>query len=217
MRAAFQFLVLVLAVLVQPDACEARDETGRLARRAELVRELLEEGVAAEALAEAAALVAEAPAATNALAGTAAERALFNGTREGVVEAFRTARDPRVFRIAGATLDILFHADEDFGRANPSLAAQVEMCRDSWTERDKADAKARIAALAQRKRRRGPGAWLATGVVGFYKLFIGPALGNRCVLEPSCSQYYLEASRRHGLLGIPMTADRFVREPVESN
>ena len=217
MRTALQFLVLVLAVLCRPDLCEARDETARLARRAQLVRELLEEGAATEAISEAAALVAESPAATNALIDTAAERALFNGSREGVVEAFRTARDPRVFRVAGAALDLLFLADKDFCKANPSLVTQVEMCRGGWTEKDLADARACIGAIAQRKEHHGPGTWLAAGVVGFYRLFVGPAIGDRCVLEPSCSQYYLEASRKHGILGVPMITDRFVREPVESN
>ena len=62
----------------------------------------------------------------------------------------------------------------------------------------------------------GIGGWLARRVVGFYRMFVGPAIGNRCVLEPSCSRYCLQATRKHGLLGIPMTADRFVREPVAS-
>ncbi len=62
----------------------------------------------------------------------------------------------------------------------------------------------------------GIGGWASRRVTGFYKTVIGPAIGARCALEPSCSQYFLEASRRHGLLGFPMTADRFVREPVVS-
>ncbi len=217
MRTAPSVIALLLAVLIRPVACEARDEAARLARRAELVRELLEEGAVAEALSEVAALVAEAPAATNALTATAAERALFNGTREGVVEAFRTARDPRVFRIAGAALNFLLRDDQDFRKANPSLVMQVEMCRDSWTRNDLADARVCVDAIAPAKKRRGPGAWLAAGVVGFYRLFVGPAIGDRCVLEPSCSRYYFEASQKHGILGVPMIADRFVREPVESN
>jgi putative component of membrane protein insertase Oxa1/YidC/SpoIIIJ protein YidD len=217
MRTAPSVIALLLAVLIRPVACEALDEAAHLARRAQLVRELLEEGAATEAIAEAEALVAEAPAATNALAGTAAERALFNGTREGVVEAFRTARDPRVFRVAGAALYLLFRSDKGFRKINPSLATQVEMSRDSWTRNDLADARECVNAIAQKKERRGPGAWLAAGVVGFYRLCVGPAIGDRCVLEPSCSRYYLEASRKHGILGVPMVADRFVREPVESN
>ena len=206
-----------MAVLMRPGACEARDEAARLARRAELVRELLDEGAAKEAIAEAAALAAETPDATNALASTAAERALWNGTREGVAEAFRFARDPRVFRVAGASLCLLFLEDEEFLKSNPSLAAQVDMCRDGWSEKDLADARACVAAIAPRAERRGPGAWLAAGVVGFYRLCVGPAIGSRCILEPSCSRYYLEASRKHGIVGLPMIADRFVREPVESN
>jgi putative component of membrane protein insertase Oxa1/YidC/SpoIIIJ protein YidD len=68
-----------------------------------------------------------------------------------------------------------------------------------------------------RGRAPGLGATFARGVVKFYRFFIAPAIGQRCVLEPSCSSYFLEASRKHGLLGIPMTADRFVREPPESH
>ncbi len=217
MRTVLPFLALILAVLALQGTSEAQEDSARIERRAQLVRELLEEGAATEAISEAAALVAETPAATNALAGTSAERALFMGTREGVAEAFRTARDPRVFRVAGAALDILFRVDEDFRNDNPSLATQVEMCRGGWTEKDLADAKACVAAIVPKEQRRGPGAWLAAGVVGFYRLFVGPAIGDRCVLEPSCSRYYLEASRKHGILGVPMVTDRFIREPVESN
>ena len=217
MRTVFPFLALVLTVFMRPGACWARDDASRLARRAELVRELLEEGAAAEAIAEAAALEAETPASTNALSATAAERALFNGTREGMVEAFLTAREPRVFRIAAAALDLLFHADDGFRRENASLASQVALCRDGLTEKDFADAQKCVEAIAPTKARRGPGAWLAAGVVGFYRIFVGPAIGSRCVLDPSCSQYFLEASRKHGVVGVPMIADRFVREPVESN
>lgn len=135
-------------------AAAPQDDAARIARRAALVRELLDEGARGEAVAEANALIAEAPSATNALGETAVACALFGGTREGIAERGR--------------------------------------------------------------KRRGPGTMFAAGVVGFYRLFVGPAIGERCVLEPSCSRYFLEASRRHGLLGVPMTADRFVREPVVS-
>ena len=42
---------------------------------------------------------------------------------------------------------------------------------------------------------------------------IRPAIGSRCSLDPSCSEYFRQASRNHGLLSIPMIADRLVREP----
>ena len=217
MRPLPTVLVLALAsFLCLPAAAEARDEAARLARRAALVRELLDEGAPREALAEAGALVAESPAATNALASAAPELALHAGTREGIAQAFRTARDPRVFRVAGAALDLLFRADAAFRAENAPLAAQVDLCRGTWSDQDRADARVCAAPLLAPPRARGPGAWLAAGVVGFYRAFVGPAIGSRCVLEPSCSQYFLEAGRRHGIVGVPMIADRFVREPAVS-
>jgi putative component of membrane protein insertase Oxa1/YidC/SpoIIIJ protein YidD len=50
-------------------------------------------------------------------------------------------------------------------------------------------------------------------LVGFYRLVVAPALGARCSLSPSCSSYSLQAARERGWLGIPMTADRLIREP----
>ncbi|MBK9019077.1 MAG: membrane protein insertion efficiency factor YidD [Sulfuritalea sp.] len=38
--------------------------------------------------------------------------------------------------------------------------------------------------------------WLIRG----YQLAISPMLGNRCRFHPSCSDYAIEALRRHGLL-----------------
>ena len=217
MRTAPSVIALLLAVLIRPVACEARDEQQWLARRAALVGELLEEGAAAEAADETRALVAEAPSATNALAVFAAELALCRASAEDAAEAFRTARDPRVFHVAGALLTLHFQRDRAFRERNDRLAGQVALCRGSWSDKDWAEARDLFAKSVPLRPARGMGAWLAAGVVGFYRLCVGPALGDRCVLEPSCSRYYLEASRRHGLLGIPMTADRFVREPVASN
>ena len=51
------------------------------------------------------------------------------------------------------------------------------------------------------------------GIVAVYRSLVRPAIGARCSLHPSCSEYLLQASRRHGLLAFPMMADRLVREP----
>ncbi len=53
---------------------------------------------------------------------------------------------------------------------------------------------------------------IARFVIRFYQNQIGPAIGQRCAMYPSCSHYSLEACRRYGLAGIPMTADRIIRE-----
>jgi putative component of membrane protein insertase Oxa1/YidC/SpoIIIJ protein YidD len=52
------------------------------------------------------------------------------------------------------------------------------------------------------------------GMVGFYRMAVAPALGSRCVLEPSCSRYSMQAARERGWLGLPMTGDRLIREPT---
>lgn len=57
----------------------------------------------------------------------------------------------------------------------------------------------------------------AIGLVRFYQTQIGPAIGQRCSMYPSCSEYCLQATRRYGLMGIPMTADRLIRETDHVN
>jgi putative component of membrane protein insertase Oxa1/YidC/SpoIIIJ protein YidD len=54
-----------------------------------------------------------------------------------------------------------------------------------------------------------PAEWITLA----YRRCIGPAIGARCSLTPSCSAYFREAGRKHGLLAFPMAADRLVREP----
>lgn len=50
-------------------------------------------------------------------------------------------------------------------------------------------------------------------LVRFYRSQISPAIGNRCTLQPSCSEYFQQAQQKHGWASIPMIADRFCREP----
>ncbi len=53
----------------------------------------------------------------------------------------------------------------------------------------------------------------ARALLRFYRSQVGPAIGARCALEPSCSAYFAEAAARYGPLALPLLADRFVREP----
>lgn len=54
--------------------------------------------------------------------------------------------------------------------------------------------------------------------VRFYRSQISPSIGQRCTLEPSCSEYFRQAACRHGALkAVPLIADRFVREPGVNN
>jgi len=50
-------------------------------------------------------------------------------------------------------------------------------------------------------------------LIGFYKKYISPVDGSNCPCYPSCSQYSLNAIRKHGaLIGLIMTADRLMHE-----
>lgn len=52
----------------------------------------------------------------------------------------------------------------------------------------------------RRSERRSPLALLLIALVRGYQKFISPALPPSCRFYPSCSQYALEAVRRHGAL-----------------
>ena len=205
-----------------PDNRVDTDVASRATRRAAFVAELLDEGAGSEALAEAARLRAELPdAAENALAPLLPALALEQGSFEGFATAFLETRDPHVFRVAGCALHQLFQNDPELAASHPELHGQVALCEGSWSSTDQAEATQRLddahaAPPAPPTSRGGLGGWFARGVVWFYRTFIGTAIGDRCVLQPSCSRYFLQASRKHGLLGIPMIADRFVREPAAS-
>ena len=208
--------VALLATALCAKEPTAPTDKARAERRAGLVAELLAEGAGDEARGEAARLCTELPdEASAALAQVAPALALETGTFDGFAEAFRSARDPRVFRVAGCALSTIFADDPALAEAHGDLAERVALCEDSWTDADRADA-LRLMNVSAPANRGGIGGWFARCVVGFYRTFVGPALGERCALEPSCSRYFLLASRKHGLLGVPMTADRFVREPVVS-
>jgi uncharacterized protein len=119
--------------------------------------------------------------------------------------AFQTSSSPDISLRSGCSLDAILRHRPDLAAANAALVQQLRTSEELWTRdvrkecvpgRDRAGAK--------------PGEWM----VRFYRSQIRPAIGARCILVPSCSEYALQASRAHGLLGFPMAADRLVREPA---
>lgn len=57
---------------------------------------------------------------------------------------------------------------------------------------------------------------LAMGFLRFFQNYISPADGARCALYPTCSEYSLQALKKHGLLrGAVLTFDRLLHEPDE--
>lgn len=53
----------------------------------------------------------------------------------------------------------------------------------------------------------------ARWVISFYRNHVRPAIGQRCSMHPSCSEYAMQAINKHGALGLAIYADRAVREP----
>lgn len=61
-----------------------------------------------------------------------------------------------------------------------------------------------------------PGRQVTIGILRFYQKYISPVDGERCPSFPTCSQYGLEAVRKHGaFLGLVMTFDRLIHESDE--
>ncbi|MGE5252929.1 MAG: membrane protein insertion efficiency factor YidD [Planctomycetaceae bacterium] len=61
-----------------------------------------------------------------------------------------------------------------------------------------------------------PGQRAAQGVMRFFQSYISPVDGDRCPSYPTCSQYSVEAIRKHGVwIGLVMTFDRLIHESDE--
>jgi putative component of membrane protein insertase Oxa1/YidC/SpoIIIJ protein YidD len=125
----------------------------------------------------------------------------------GLKFAYLQTRDTPLFWRSGCSLYFLLKTDKTLRRQEEVLWQSLQLCRDAWP--------LEVWRECRPKKKRGdsiaslPGKW----IVKFYRAQIGPAIGARCDLQPSCSDYFLQASRAHGLLGVPIMADRFVREP----
>lgn len=119
--------------------------------------------------------------------------------------AFHTTTNKSLFLHAACSLFLLMKEHSDLKNGNDALVSQINTSRNQW-----------YGALfsqcakpeAGKKDPDAPG-WF----IGFYRSQISPAIGDRCNLQPSCSEYFRQARHKHGLLAIPMIGDRFFREP----
>ncbi len=116
-------------------------------------------------------------------------------------------RDSNVFLRSACALDRLRRGHPDLGRDDPEILRLLETARPLWTPQIEAEAAGGPMGAAPLAAR--PAEW----IVAFYRRQIAPAIGARCSLAPTCSEYFLQASRAHGLMGFAMSADRFFREP----
>lgn len=112
-----------------------------------------------------------------------------------------------LFLRAGCSLDLLVRDFPTLGKDDPVFFQSLDTSRVLWTPevvRECLPVHGQSEGLLSK-----PGQW----VVAFYREMIRPAIGGRCSLDPSCSEYFKQASEKHGLLALPIQADRFIREP----
>ena len=127
--------------------------------------------------------------------------------------AFRATRDPLLFWRAGCSLRFYLQSNPAARDADPARWQLLELCRDAWPDAVWKTSNPRTGrwgpAATSFDPFQLPGKW----IVRFYRTQISPAIGSRCSLDPSCSEYFRLATRAHGLLAFPIVADRFAREP----
>jgi len=137
-----------------------------------------------------------------------------DGKHASAFENFRLAFTLRssedIFLRSGCSMSVLLKEDRTLADGHADLAVQLDSCARLWTSAIWKECRGIPVAA---KGRRGLAERAGRSVIEFYRAQIGPAIGNRCSLTPSCSEYAKRAFNRHGALAIPITADRLVREP----
>ncbi|MBQ9345305.1 MAG: membrane protein insertion efficiency factor YidD [Kiritimatiellae bacterium] len=128
--------------------------------------------------------------------------------------AFLKTRNTTLFQLAGCSLHFLFEENDELAEAHADLADQVAFALSGWSTSVWTLANPRTVRQRHQQARPALVSLPARGLIAFYRSQVRPAIGGRCALEPSCSEYFLQASKKHGLLGIPLIADRFAREPA---
>jgi len=130
---------------------------------------------------------------------------------DALTYSFYNAADPKLFILSGCSL---FHFAGDYPKykkEHPDLYMQINSTRDLW------NAKFLNMSKIENDRKDGIITKAGKGFISFYRTQIGPAIGERCVLQPSCSEYFKQNLQKHSAVAIPMQADRFFREPDESH
>jgi len=136
----------------------------------------------------------------------------FNQTADALASfslAFQTTTNKPLFLRASCSMFQLFGENPELKTGHADLISQITTSRDQW-----------YGALFKECAKPDPRQGQPTApnwVIRFYRSQISPAIGDRCALEPSCSEYFHQARCKHGIKAYPMIADRFFREPEVSN
>ena len=124
---------------------------------------------------------------------------------------FEHTDNASLFWNASSLLYFTLKADKRLRKGNPLLWQQLLTCRDAWpveiVRASKVEAKTAGDAPDDAP-------WPLQLFIYTYRSQISPAIGSRCLLEPSCSEFYLQACRKHGWIGMGIGGDRLIREPT---
>ena len=130
---------------------------------------------------------------------------------EALAFSFHSTTNQTLFLRAACSAFLLMEENPSLKTGHKDLVQQIATTRDLWS--------GKLFAVSRLERpSSGFSLSPATWFTHFYRSQISPAIGQRCTLDPSCSEYFHQAAgRHHTLLAIPLTADRFVREPGVNN
>lgn len=129
-----------------------------------------------------------------------AERAL-----DSLAFAFHCTTNKTLFLHAACSMFLLLGEHPELKPGKEDLLDQINSSRDQWYGALFSQCAKPDPSLGEP----APPGWF----IRFYRNQISPGIGDRCTLEPSCSEYFRQAKARHGIKAIPMVADRFFREP----
>ena len=123
---------------------------------------------------------------------------------------FQTTTNRALFLESACSAFLVMEENRSLRKENPDLARQINSTRDLWS--------GALFETCRREQKSGAASFSpSSAFIKFYRTQISPAIGQRCTLHPSCSEYFCQASHQHGPLCVPMIADRFVREPGLNN
>lgn len=122
---------------------------------------------------------------------------------------FHTTTNKSLFLHAACSSFLLMQENKELKKGRADLIAQINTSRSQWYGRLFSEC-ARPAPDSGSEKKLN---W----IVSVYRAQISPAIGNRCTLEPSCSEYFNQAWHQHGPLALPMIGDRLCREPGINN